>query len=522
MTIYDIAYEMDHDFIFNICNVKAINENRNKETSFYCHLKRRSISNSERLSYELVRFVGYFRYDVELDHILRKGNESKNVAFIGIGRIQKPQLIKQMSIVNSSQNEFLSKHSLEWKFLYLDHRAPPIIGYLPFEVLGTSGYDYYHYDDLEKVVSSHEELIQKGEGQSVFYRFLTKGQQWIWLKTHSHIQYHQSVNPKPELVVCIHQVVCYADVIKTKNNFKRESDCCDYNKLKSFHKLNSKMKSAKHKKCKHFLRYPETSTPLSAESMKIHTPQNAQSIVHIMPSSEITSQIIATTSCQFAQSPSHYSIRTPQIVGHTFLEPQQYLAAIPVQPVLPTIPFATASSIIPTFSSSSEVLQGVVMTPAAIQLQRKHDELQKRIMSQQQELRRVSEQLIVAKNLHRFNIPVTYNSSKHSNNDAKVYNLSSLNHLNEKYLELDENRYQRQMGNPNDENRITNIEQFTYINEKTNYGSDHEDRTSNINSNVTSNDLEILPYQLSHEQSQLLFDTSNSSNDVNLTLKNCK
>lgn len=60
MNIYDITYEMDHEFIFNICNAKAINENRNKETSFYCHLKRRSIENSERLSYELVKFVGYF------------------------------------------------------------------------------------------------------------------------------------------------------------------------------------------------------------------------------------------------------------------------------------------------------------------------------------------------------------------------------------------------------------------------------------------------------------------------------
>lgn len=38
----------------------------------------------------------------------------------------------------------------------LFYRAPPIIGYLPFEVLGTSGYDYYHVDDLEKVVTCHE------------------------------------------------------------------------------------------------------------------------------------------------------------------------------------------------------------------------------------------------------------------------------------------------------------------------------------------------------------------------------
>lgn len=45
--------------------------------------------------------------------------------------------------------------------IFVYFRAPPIIGYLPFEVLGTSGYDYYHVDDLEKVVTCHEacELI---------------------------------------------------------------------------------------------------------------------------------------------------------------------------------------------------------------------------------------------------------------------------------------------------------------------------------------------------------------------------
>ena len=36
-------------------------------------------------------------------------------------------------------------------------RASPIIGYLPFEVLGTSGYDYYHPDDLENLSKCHEQ-----------------------------------------------------------------------------------------------------------------------------------------------------------------------------------------------------------------------------------------------------------------------------------------------------------------------------------------------------------------------------
>lgn len=35
-----------------------------------------------------------------------------------------PQLIREMSIVDT-KSEFTSRHSLEWKFLFLDHRAPP-------------------------------------------------------------------------------------------------------------------------------------------------------------------------------------------------------------------------------------------------------------------------------------------------------------------------------------------------------------------------------------------------------------
>lgn len=54
--------------------------------------------------------------------------------------------------------------------------------------------------------------MQKGEGTSCFYRFLTKGQQWIWLQTRFYITYHQW-NSKPEFIVCTHRVVSYADTI---------------------------------------------------------------------------------------------------------------------------------------------------------------------------------------------------------------------------------------------------------------------------------------------------------------------
>lgn len=67
--------------------------------------------------------------------------------------------------------------------------------------------------------------MQKGEGTSCYYRFLTKGQQWIWLQTRFYITYHQW-NSKPEFVVCTHRVVSYADVLKQmrKSNGKDLDD----------------------------------------------------------------------------------------------------------------------------------------------------------------------------------------------------------------------------------------------------------------------------------------------------------
>ncbi len=48
--------------------------------------------------------------------------------------------------------------------------------------------------------------MQYGKGKSCYYRFLTKGQQWIWLQTHYYITYHQW-NSRPEFIVCTHTVV---------------------------------------------------------------------------------------------------------------------------------------------------------------------------------------------------------------------------------------------------------------------------------------------------------------------------
>ena len=53
---------------------------------------------------------------------------TEKIVFVATGRLVTPQLIRELPVVHSSQSEFISRHSLEWKFLLVDHRAPPIIG----------------------------------------------------------------------------------------------------------------------------------------------------------------------------------------------------------------------------------------------------------------------------------------------------------------------------------------------------------------------------------------------------------
>uniref|UniRef100_A0A3Q2SQG2 Neuronal PAS domain protein 2 n=1 Tax=Fundulus heteroclitus TaxID=8078 RepID=A0A3Q2SQG2_FUNHE len=189
---------------------------------FCCHLARGNIDPKEPPVYEYVKFVGDFKFHNNVPTSSCNGHEltlprslqsslEEQVCLIATVRLVTPQFLKDLCNADDPGDEFTSRHSLEWKFLFLDHRASPIIGYLPFEVLGTSGYDYYHVDDLELIAQCHKQLMQFGKGKSCYYRFLTKGQQWIWLQTHYYITYHQW-NSKPEFIVCTHTVVSYAEV----------------------------------------------------------------------------------------------------------------------------------------------------------------------------------------------------------------------------------------------------------------------------------------------------------------------
>ncbi|XP_074134469.1 circadian locomoter output cycles protein kaput-like [Sminthopsis crassicaudata] len=227
--ILTLLPEQEHNEVFKVLSPQTILSTpvstdflNEKQIEFSCHLARRRLNPNEPVVYEFVKFFVDFKY---LSHVpIPSSSDFEStvakvfsspaddpLCLVATVRLCSPQLLKEVATGDDAGEEFASRHSLEWKFLFLDHRAAHIIGYLPFEVLGTSGYDYYHVDDLESLAKCHEQLMQFGKGKSCYYRFLTKGQQWIWLQTHYYITYHQW-NFKPQFIVCTHTVVSYARI----------------------------------------------------------------------------------------------------------------------------------------------------------------------------------------------------------------------------------------------------------------------------------------------------------------------
>ncbi|XP_066151380.1 circadian locomoter output cycles protein kaput [Euwallacea fornicatus] len=408
MTIFQLVCDEDHTGLYNILSHAREDDN---QVSFSCHLKRGGSDSEKMLHCEMVYFLGYFRSDEDMN----QGSENKfgtapsepetRLVFVGTAKVQTPLLIKEMPLVDSNRSEFTSRHSLEWKFLFLDHRAPPIIGYLPFELLGTSGYEYYHVDDLDRVIDCHESLMQKGEGTSCYYRFLTKGQQWIWLQTRFYITYHQW-NSKPEFVVCTHRVVSYMDVMKRGNQNQGVSsgEPSPVGEVEIQGLSSSPWKRGSRGGSK--IRGADS----DCASMSADSPTSRQSIMTEKSVKSRMSQSLIASSLQSIPSSPQQPERSPSRCSQQslvpiqqvqaqpqsspqFLEPTQYVAAIPLQPVLSYPTHQAVLSPLPVENLSLSPVHHQLQAD----LQRKQAELQVIIGHQQQELRRISEQLLMAR-----------------------------------------------------------------------------------------------------------------------------
>ncbi|CAG9532494.1 unnamed protein product [Cercopithifilaria johnstoni] len=98
------------------------------------------------------------------------------------------------------------------EFVCVDAEGCQLLGYSRFDLLGTSGYDYIHMDDLLQVAESHTQLIKLGTHQIRPHRLQTKSNQWIWVNCTAIIETQRSIKG----VRCNYNVISMENVKKFK------------------------------------------------------------------------------------------------------------------------------------------------------------------------------------------------------------------------------------------------------------------------------------------------------------------
>ncbi|KAJ8913178.1 hypothetical protein NQ315_009015 [Exocentrus adspersus] len=133
----------------------------------------------------------------------RDGQNYAVVHCTAIGRLQVTSTPNTSDMTGSTSNsEFISRHSMDGKFTFVDQRVIGLLGYSPPELLGKSCFDFFHQEDQTHMKDSFKQVLKlKRQVLSVMYRFRPKNRVWVWLRT-SAFSFLNPYTDEVEYIVC--------------------------------------------------------------------------------------------------------------------------------------------------------------------------------------------------------------------------------------------------------------------------------------------------------------------------------
>uniref|UniRef100_A0A673MSQ8 Aryl hydrocarbon receptor nuclear translocator-like protein 1 n=1 Tax=Sinocyclocheilus rhinocerous TaxID=307959 RepID=A0A673MSQ8_9TELE len=172
---------------------------------------------ADRKSFCTIHSTGYLKSwpptKMGLDEDNEPDNEGCNLScLVAIGRLH-PQIVPQPmnGDIRVKPTEYVSRHAIDGKFVFVDQRATAILAYPPQELLGTSFYEYFHQDDIGHLAECHRQVLQMREKINTnCYKFKIKDGSVITLRS----RWFSFMNPwtkEVEYIVSTNTVVSSLD-----------------------------------------------------------------------------------------------------------------------------------------------------------------------------------------------------------------------------------------------------------------------------------------------------------------------
>ncbi|CAG0914141.1 unnamed protein product [Notodromas monacha] len=139
-------------------------------------------------------------------------NQLDDWLFLGIASPVKSATILGLTLYQTMQDEYYTRHMLDGRIVNSDQRISLVAGYTVEEVLGKSGFSYVLSEDKTMAALLHREMLfssRDGSAQ-VTYRLRTKTDEFVYLKTKGFLEFNRS-NDAVESFICINAMISDAE-----------------------------------------------------------------------------------------------------------------------------------------------------------------------------------------------------------------------------------------------------------------------------------------------------------------------
>ncbi|CAL7935902.1 unnamed protein product [Xylocopa violacea] len=203
---------------------------REQRRSFELRLLHRTASRREHTQYERFEISGMLRLADACRNSESNANRAKHrevsttsndIVFVGVARLLMRRPITKISIIDANKDEYITRHLVDGRIIYCDHRVSVVAGYLSEEVSGMSAFSFMHKSDRIWAMVALRQMYDQAEtcGSSC-YRLTSKTGESIYLRTHGYLEVDKDSLIAVSLV-CINTLVSEEEGRKLVKQMKK-------------------------------------------------------------------------------------------------------------------------------------------------------------------------------------------------------------------------------------------------------------------------------------------------------------
>ncbi|XP_017879549.1 circadian locomoter output cycles protein kaput-like isoform X2 [Ceratina calcarata] len=204
---------------------------REQRRNFELRLLHRTASRREHTQYEWFEISGMLRLADACRNSELNANRANrrdvatitgnDIVFVGVARLLMRRPITKISIIDANKDEYITRHLVDGRIIYCDHRISVVAGYLSEEVSGISAFHFMHKKDRIWAMAALRQMYDNAETcASSCYRLTSKTGESIYLRTHGYLEIDKDSQIAVSLV-CINTLVSEEEGIKLMKQMKK-------------------------------------------------------------------------------------------------------------------------------------------------------------------------------------------------------------------------------------------------------------------------------------------------------------